>query len=92
MTYDFYKIFQKSLHKYNSICYTENGYCIVVLINNISLGGANVQKSTKINGYKRFLIKNKLEENLLIAEEEIRNGKVRNATDVFKEWKTKYGI
>ncbi len=51
-----------------------------------------MQKSTKINGYKRFFMKNKIEENLLIAEEEISNGKVRNATDVFKEWKTKYGI
>ena len=31
-------------------------------------------------------------EKLLKAEDDMRNGKVRDAREVFKEWKEKYGI
>ena len=37
-------------------------------------------------------IKKDIEEHLLKAEDDIRNGRVRNAREVFKEWKEKYGI
>ena len=32
-----------------------------------------------------------IEEHLLKAEDDIRNGRVRDAREVFKEWKEKYG-
>jgi len=42
--------------------------------------------------YKKNLMKEKIERNLLKAEEDIENGRVRDAEDVFKEWNAKYGI
>lgn len=33
-----------------------------------------------------------IEEHLLKAEDDIENGRVRDAREVFKEWKTEYGI
>ena len=42
--------------------------------------------------YKKKLMKEKIEINLLKAEEDIENGRVRDAEDVFKEWNAKYGI
>lgn len=42
--------------------------------------------------YKKKMMKDKIERNLLKAEEDIENGRVRDADDVFKEWKAKYGI
>ena len=42
--------------------------------------------------YKKKLMKDKIEKNLLKAEEDIENGRVRDAEDVFKEWNAKYGI
>lgn len=42
--------------------------------------------------YQKKLMKEKIEKNLLKAEEDIENGRVRDAEDVFKEWDTKYGI
>lgn len=42
--------------------------------------------------YKKKLIKDKIEKNLLKAEEDIENGRVKDAEDVFKEWNAKYGI
>lgn len=42
--------------------------------------------------YKKKIMKNEIEKNLLKAEEDIENGRVRDAEDVFKEWNTKYGI
>lgn len=41
--------------------------------------------------YKKKLIKDKIEKNLLKAEEDIENGRVKDAEDVFKEWNAKYG-
>ena len=42
--------------------------------------------------YRKKLMKEDIENHLLKAEDDIRNGKVRNARDVFKEWKEQYGI
>lgn len=43
--------------------------------------------------YKKSLIKDKIKNNLIKAEEEdIKLGRVRDAEEVFKEWNAKYGI
>ena len=46
----------------------------------------------KMEEYREKLLKEDIEEHLLKAEDDIRNGRVRAARDVFKEWKEKYGI
>lgn len=42
--------------------------------------------------YKKKMMKEKIEKNLLEAEEDIENGRVKDSTDVFKDWNEKYGI
>ena len=42
--------------------------------------------------YKKKLMKEKIERNLLKAEEDIKKGRVRDAEDVFEEWNAKYDI
>ena len=42
--------------------------------------------------YKKSLIKDKIKNNLIKAEEDIKLGIVRDAEEVFKEWNAKYGI
>ena len=42
--------------------------------------------------YKEKMMKKDIEEHLLKAEDDIKNGRVRDAKEVFKEWKEKYGI
>ncbi len=42
--------------------------------------------------YKQKLMKNKIEKNLIKAEEDIEKGRVRDAKDIFKDWHVKYGI
>lgn len=42
--------------------------------------------------YKKSLIKDKIKNNLIKAEEDIKLGRVRDAEGVFKEWNAKYGI
>ena len=42
--------------------------------------------------YKKTLIKDKIKNNLIKAEEDIKLGRVRDAEEVFKEWNAKYGI
>lgn len=42
--------------------------------------------------YKEKLLREDIEEHLLKAEDDIGNGRVRNAREVFKEWKLQYGI
>lgn len=46
----------------------------------------------KMEEYKEKLLKEDIEEHLLKAEDDIENGRVRDAREVFKEWKEKYGI
>lgn len=42
--------------------------------------------------YKKSLIKDKIKNNLIKAEEDIKLGRVRDAEEVFKKWNAKYGI
>ena len=42
--------------------------------------------------YKKVYIKDKIKNNLIKAEEDIKLGRVRDAEEVFKEWNAKYGI
>ena len=49
-------------------------------------------QSTNIKEYKERILKRDIEEHLLRAEDDIKNGRVRDAEVVFKEWKEKYGI
>ena len=46
----------------------------------------------KMEEYREKILKEDIEEHLLKAEDDIRNGRVRDARKVFKEWKEKYGI
>lgn len=46
----------------------------------------------KMEEYREKLLKEDIEEHLLKAEDDIENGRVRDAREVFKEWKEKYGI
>lgn len=41
--------------------------------------------------YKKKLLDRDIENHLLKAEDDIRNGRVKNARDVFKELRQKYG-
>ena len=46
----------------------------------------------KMEEYREKILKKDIEEHLLKAEDDIKNGRVRDAREVFKEWKEKYGI
>ena len=46
----------------------------------------------RMEEYKKSLIKDKIKNNLIKAEEDIKLGRVRDAEEVFKEWNAKYGI
>lgn len=63
----------------------ENGEMVITLNNdNIVI--------MKMEEYKRRLMKEEIEKHLLKAEDDIKNGRVREAREVFKEWKEQYGI
>lgn len=51
----------------------------------------HLENITDINEYEK-LLKEDIEKHLLKSEDDIRNGRVRDAKEVFKEWKEKYGI
>lgn len=53
-----------------------------------------MQKEITINNkeYRIKEFKEDLEKNLLIAEDDIENGRVKDAEDVYEEWKKTYGI
>ena len=42
--------------------------------------------------YRKKLMKKDIEKHLLKAEDDIRNGRARDAREVFEEWKVRYGI
>lgn len=42
--------------------------------------------------YKKKLLNKDIQKHLLKAEDDIKNGRVREAREVFEEWKEKYGI
>jgi PHD/YefM family antitoxin component YafN of YafNO toxin-antitoxin module len=46
----------------------------------------------KMDEYRKKMIKEDIEKHLLKAEDDIKNGRVREAREVFKEWKEQYGI
>lgn len=46
----------------------------------------------KMEEYRKKSMKEQIEKHLLKAENDIKNGRVREARDVFKEWKDQYGI
>ena len=41
--------------------------------------------------YKKKLLDKDIQKHLIKAEADIKEGRVRNAREVFKEWKEKYG-
>lgn len=63
----------------------ENGEMVITLNNdNIFI--------MKMEEYIRKIMKEDIEKHLLKAEDDIKNGRVREAREVFKEWKEQYGI
>lgn len=63
----------------------ENGEMVITLNNdNIVI--------MKMEEYRKGLMKEEIEKHLLKAEDDIKNGRVREAREVFKEWKEHYGI
>ena len=63
----------------------QNGEMVITMENN------NIV-IMKMEEYKEKLLKEDIEKDLLKAEDDIRNSRVRDAKEVFKEWKEKYGI
>lgn len=59
---------------------------MVITMNNNDVVIMNMEE------YKEKILKEDIEKHLLKAEDDIRNGRVRDAREVFKEWKEKYGI
>ena len=54
--------------------------------------GTAVSKNNNVIVMSKEELKNDIEEHLLRAEDDIRNGRVRDSREVFQEWKEKYGI
>ncbi len=63
----------------------QNGEMVIAMNNNDIV-------MMKMEEYRETLLKKDIEEHLLKAEDDIKNGRVRDAREVFKEWKDKYGI
>ena len=63
----------------------QNGEMVITMNNNDIV-------IMKMEEYKEKILKKEIEEHLLKSEDDIKNGKVRNAREVFKVWKEKYGI
>ena len=64
---------------------TKNGEMVITIENN-NIVIMNMEE------YRKKLMKEEIEKHLLKAEDDIRNGRVKNAKLVFKEWEEKYGI
>lgn len=64
----------------------ENGEMIV------SKNNKNDVIVMSIEEYRNKMLEKDIEEYLLKAEDDIKNGRVRDVEEVFKEWKEKYGI
>ena len=63
----------------------QNGEMVITMNNNDIV-------IMKMEEYREKLLKEDIEEHLLKAEDDIRKSRVRDAREVFKEWKGKYGI
>ena len=61
-------------------------------INSISKVANISENGEVIRGYRKEKITKDIEEHLLRAEDDIRNGRVRSAREVFNKWKEEYGI
>lgn len=57
-------------------------------------GVINMKQVVNIKGIrnKREILNRKIEEKLLKSEEDYKKGRVKSITEVFREWKEKYGI
>ena len=42
--------------------------------------------------YREKMLKENIEKNLIEAEHDIENGRVKDATEVFENWKGEYGL
>ena len=42
--------------------------------------------------YREKMLRENIEKSLLESEQDIENDRVKDATEVFEEWKTQYGI
>ncbi len=51
-----------------------------------------VNKNNNVVVMSKEELNKDIEEHLLKSEDDIRNGRVRDAREVFQEWKEKYGI
>lgn len=76
---------KKSIKKYSfdvNMCY------------NKKRGVVDMKQVVNIKGIrnKRDILNRKIEEKLLKSEEDYKKGRVKNITEVFREWKEKYGI
>lgn len=58
----------------------------------VTKNGKNNVILMSMEEYKKSLIKDKIKNNLIKSEEDIKLGRVRDAEEVFKEWNAKYGI
>ena len=63
----------------------QNGEMVITIDNNDIV-------IMKMEEYIEKITKEDIEKHLLKAEEDIKNGRVKDAREVFKEWKEKYGI
>ena len=63
----------------------QNGEMVITMNNNDIV-------IMKMEEYREKLLKEDIEEHLLKAEDDIRKGRVRDAREVFNEWKEKYRI
>ena len=63
----------------------QNGEMVITMNNNDIV-------IMKMEEYREKLLKKDIEEHLLKAEDDIKNGRTRDAREVFKGWKEKYGI
>ena len=58
----------------------------------VSINNRNNVIIMSIEEYMKKVMKREIEEHLLKSEKDIENGRVREAREVFKEWKKEYGI
>ena len=87
----FFEIYIKIFLIFNFIeyckCYKSEVFKMQKLRNvKNNLGLINIEE------YKRKRLDEEIERKILKSEDDYNNGRIRNAEDVFKEWKLKYGI
>ena len=63
----------------------QNGEMVIAMKNNDIV-------IMKMEEYREKILKEDIEKKLLKAEDDIENGRVKDAREIFKKWKAKYGI